>query len=96
MMCSAYCLDIIFVISSQTPCAAVMESSLEIPAPEKRNPLEQWFSNFFWSRTICVSRTVIMYHLFQKKSMCQISVDQKSGKPELTQMQREQNGCEKF
>jgi len=34
--------------------------------------------------------------LFQKKPMCQISVDQKSGKPELTQMQREQNGCEKF
>jgi len=28
--------------------------------------------------------------------MCQISFDQKSGKPELTQMQREQNGCEKF
>jgi len=34
--------------------------------------------------------------LFQEKSMCQISFDQKSGKPELTQMQREQNGCEKF
>jgi len=31
--------------------------------------------------------------LFQEKSMCQISFDQKSGKPELTQMQREQNGC---
>ena len=34
--------------------------------------------------------------LFQEKSMCQISFDQKSGKPELTQMQRAQNGCEKF
>ena len=34
--------------------------------------------------------------LFQEKSMCQISIDQKSGKPELTRMQREQNGCEKF
>jgi len=28
--------------------------------------------------------------------MCQISFDQESGKPELTQMQREQNGREKF
>ena len=34
--------------------------------------------------------------LFQEKLMCQISFDQKSRKPELTQMQREQNGCEKF
>ena len=34
--------------------------------------------------------------LFQEKSMCQISSDQKSGKPESTQMQREQNDCEKF
>ena len=34
--------------------------------------------------------------LFQEKPMCQISFDQKSGKPELTQMQRKQNGCEKF
>jgi len=29
--------------------------------------LEQWFSNFFWSRTICVSRTVIMHHLAPEK-----------------------------
>jgi len=28
--------------------------------------------------------------------MSQISFDKKSGKPELTQMQREQNGCEKI
>jgi len=31
--------------------------------------------------------------LFHEKSMCQMSFDQKSGKPELAQMQREQNGC---
>ena len=30
-------------------------------------PLSQWFSNFFWSRTICVSRTVITYHLVPGK-----------------------------
>ena len=41
---------------------------------------------------VLLSRTT----LFQEKSMCQISFDQKSGKPELTQMQREKNGCEKF
>ena len=39
MICSAHARDIIFVISSQTPSAAVMESNLEIPAPEKSNPL---------------------------------------------------------
>jgi len=34
--------------------------------------------------------------LFQEKSMCQISFDQKFRKPGLTQMQHEQNGCEKL
>ena len=29
--------------------------------------LDQWFSNFFWSRTICGSRTVITYHLVPGK-----------------------------
>ena len=33
--------------------------------------------------------------LFQVKSMCQISFDQKFGKSELTQMQHEENGCDK-
>jgi len=27
------------------------------------NQLQQWFPNFFWSRTICGSRTVSTYHL---------------------------------
>jgi len=34
--------------------------------------------------------------LFQENAICQISLDQKLGKPELTQMQHEQNGCEKL
>ena len=29
--------------------------------------LNQWFWNFFWSRTICVSRTVITYHIVPGK-----------------------------
>jgi len=59
------------------------------------------------SMPVVLKRFLIAYHfcvpvmssrttLFQEKSMCQIPFDQKSGKPELTQMQREQNGCEKF
>ena len=31
------------------------------------NAVTQWFSNFFWSRTICVSHTVITYHLVPGK-----------------------------
>ena len=37
------------------------------PLQMTAEPLEQWFSNYFWSRTICVSRTVIMYHLAPEK-----------------------------
>ena len=40
------------------------------------------------------------YHLentlFQKNSFSAISFDQKFGKPDLTQMRHEQNGCEKL
>jgi len=34
--------------------------------------------------------------LLQENSICQISFDQKFGKPELTQMRHEDNGCEKL
>jgi len=58
--------------------------------------VDQWFSNFSdhvpFMCPVLPSRTT----LFQEKSMCQIPFDQKSGKPGLKQMQREQNGCKKF
>jgi len=58
--------------------------------------LKQWFSNLFWSRTICGSRTVITYHLVPRKVNVPNIIRSKVWKPELTQMQREQSGCEKF
>ena len=32
--------------------------------------VRQWFSNFFWSRTVCGPRTDITYHLVSRKSQC--------------------------
>jgi len=41
---------------------------IEAKQPQgKKISLHQWFSNIFWSRTICVSLTVITYHLVPGK-----------------------------
>jgi len=54
--------------------------------------------NFFWSRTICGLCIFTTYSLestlFQENSIYPTSFDQKFGKPDLTQMQQEQHGCE--
>jgi len=57
-------------------------------------------AKLFLSRTIYWPYIFTAYHLentlFQENSFYPISFDQKFGKPDLTQMQHEQNGCEKL
>ena len=42
-------------------------TALRLPIASVAYHLTQWFSNFFWSRAICVSRTVITYHVVPGK-----------------------------
>jgi len=43
-------------------------SVFKFPSLAMGDYLQQWFPNFFWSRTICGSRTVNTYHLVPGKA----------------------------
>jgi len=45
--------------------------------------LNQWFSNVFWSRTICGSRTVTTYHLVPGKVNVPNIIRSKVGKTRI-------------
>jgi len=93
-----------------TPLGDKFESNLVSLISDRSSPagnllnetvhIAQRFPNFFWSRTICGPYIFTAYHhentLLQENSFYPISFDQKFGKPDLTQMRHEQNGCEKL
>jgi len=46
--------------------APAVEKGLFLPR-KNRYWIDEWFPNFFWSRTICGTRTVIAHHLVPGK-----------------------------
>jgi len=77
-------------------CFSFFEDTKNGPTIITMWPLNQWFPNVFWSRTICASGAVTAYHLVPGKRIYQISYDQKYGKAVLTQLRHEQNDCGKW
>ena len=56
-----------FPTSFSFDSCVTLDGNPAFPVYSTAHALDQWFSNFFWSRIICVSRTVITYHLVPGK-----------------------------